>query len=86
VSELDGDPRGSAVAEAVIRPAQAMDLDTVAEGIEIPAQATELTLLGYRTGQGYHYARPMPAETFEDLLDAAEIRSRKDSLLTDIDR
>ena len=70
VSELNGAPQGSAIAEAVIRLAQAMNLDTVAEGIEVPAQATELTLLGYRNGQGYHYARPLPPEEIADLLRA----------------
>ncbi|MFF5235437.1 hypothetical protein [Dactylosporangium sp. NPDC000521] len=43
-------------------------MDTVAEGIEDPAQATELTLLGYRTAQGYHFARPLPADDVEALL------------------
>ncbi|MET3425507.1 diguanylate cyclase (GGDEF)-like protein [Actinoplanes tereljensis] len=68
VSELNGEPQGSAVAEAVIRLAQALHLDTVAEGIEVPAQATELTLLGYRSGQGYHYARPLSAEALTSVL------------------
>ncbi|GAB7052518.1 putative bifunctional diguanylate cyclase/phosphodiesterase [Catenuloplanes indicus] len=68
VSELNGEPEGSAVAEAVIRLSQVLHLDTVAEGIETAAQATELTLLGCRTGQGYHYARPMPAAELEELI------------------
>ncbi|MFI5838937.1 putative bifunctional diguanylate cyclase/phosphodiesterase [Catenuloplanes sp. NPDC051500] len=68
VSELNGEAAGSAVAEAVIRLGQILHLDTVAEGIETPAQATELTLLGCRTGQGFHYARPMPAEALEELI------------------
>jgi diguanylate cyclase (GGDEF)-like protein len=62
VSELNGEPQGSAVAEAVLRLAQALNLDTVAEGIEGQAQADELTLLGYHSGQGYHYAKPMTPE------------------------
>jgi diguanylate cyclase (GGDEF)-like protein len=62
VSELNGDPQGSAVAEAVLRLAQALNLDTVAEGIEEQAQATELALLGYHSGQGYYYAKPMTPE------------------------
>ncbi|WP_305789225.1 putative bifunctional diguanylate cyclase/phosphodiesterase [Symbioplanes lichenis] len=62
VAELNGDPQGSAVAEAVLRLAQALHLDTVAEGIETAEQAAELSLLGYRRGQGYHYARPMSPE------------------------
>ncbi|MEU4235907.1 EAL domain-containing protein [Actinoplanes sp. NPDC026619] len=70
VSELNGEPQGSAVAEAVIRLAQALQLDTVAEGIEVPAQATELTLLGYRSGQGFHYDRPLTVAAMTERLRA----------------
>jgi diguanylate cyclase (GGDEF)-like protein/PAS domain S-box-containing protein len=72
VAELNGSPTASAVAEAVVRLAQILHLDTVAEGIEDEAQATELTLLGCRTGQGYHYARPMDPEDIGALLDSTD--------------
>jgi diguanylate cyclase (GGDEF)-like protein len=52
-----------AVARAVIQMAGALDLDTVAEGIENEEQAERLRRLGYSLGQGYHLAMPMsPAE------------------------
>lgn len=35
----------------------------VAEGIENESQARRLVAMGCRLGQGYHYSRPMPAET-----------------------
>jgi EAL domain-containing protein (putative c-di-GMP-specific phosphodiesterase class I) len=68
VAELNGDPEHAAVAEAVIRLSQVLHLETVAEGIEEPAQATELALLGYRNAQGYLFARPLPPEGIETLL------------------
>ncbi|GAA2521411.1 putative bifunctional diguanylate cyclase/phosphodiesterase [Winogradskya humida] len=68
VAELNGEPEGSAVAEAVLRLARALHMVTVAEGIETAAQANELTLLGYDAGQGYHYSRPLPADAMESLL------------------
>ncbi|MEV4139492.1 EAL domain-containing protein [Dactylosporangium sp. NPDC049742] len=52
--------RQEAVATAVIRMAQALDLAAVAEGIETQEQARMLRHLGYRFGQGYLYARPLP--------------------------
>ncbi|GAA3205605.1 putative bifunctional diguanylate cyclase/phosphodiesterase [Dactylosporangium siamense] len=51
--------RQEAVATAVIRMAQALELSAVAEGIETEAQARMLRSLGYRFGQGYLYARPL---------------------------
>jgi hypothetical protein len=50
--------------------ALALGLDTVAEGIENAAQADCLIGLGYTLGQGYHLARPMPADDLTHLLAA----------------
>jgi diguanylate cyclase (GGDEF)-like protein len=71
VAELDGSKEGSAVAEAVIRLSQALNLETIAEGIENVAQATELTLLGCPLAQGYHFARPLDPDALEALLDSS---------------
>ncbi|WP_067501828.1 bifunctional diguanylate cyclase/phosphodiesterase [Actinoplanes sp. TFC3] len=57
-----------AVARAVIQMAGALGLDAVAEGIENEAQAQVLFGLGYTLGQGFHLARPMPAEALTALL------------------
>ncbi len=73
VAELNGNPQGSAVAEAVIRLGNVRHLDIVAEGvaagIEKQTQAAELSLLGCRTGQGYHYARPLAPEAVQALIE-----------------
>nr|WP_308129355.1 EAL domain-containing protein [Actinoplanes polyasparticus] len=71
--ELDepGSPAAGArqaVAHAVAQLAGALGLDTVAEGIESQEQADRLRLLGYTLGQGYHMARPMPAERMTEML------------------
>ncbi|MEU4237435.1 EAL domain-containing protein [Actinoplanes sp. NPDC026619] len=69
----EGTPEANArqaVARAVIQMAHALGLDTVAEGIENQVQADRLRGLGYTLGQGYHLARPMPAEDFTRLLAA----------------
>lgn len=57
-----------AVARAVIQLANALDLETVAEGIENSEQAAVLRKLGYTRGQGYHLARPMTADGVSRLL------------------
>ncbi|MGI5238228.1 putative bifunctional diguanylate cyclase/phosphodiesterase [Dactylosporangium sp. CA-139066] len=57
-----------AVARAVIQLANALDLDTVAEGVESAEQAAVLRELGYTRGQGYHLARPMTADAVSVLL------------------
>jgi EAL domain-containing protein (putative c-di-GMP-specific phosphodiesterase class I) len=69
VSELDGTVAASAVADAVLRLGEALQVEIVAEGVEDAAQVRELTRLGCRTAQGYHFARPMSAEALMTLLD-----------------
>ncbi|BCY12597.1 bifunctional diguanylate cyclase/phosphodiesterase [Actinoplanes sp. L3-i22] len=63
-----------AVARAVIQLADALGLDTVAEGIENQEQADRLLKLGYTVGQGYHLGRPVSAADLTTRL-AAEQRS-----------
>jgi EAL domain-containing protein (putative c-di-GMP-specific phosphodiesterase class I) len=69
IDDSDADAR-QAVARAVIQLAGALRLDAVAEGIENAEQAARLRELGYTLGQGYHLARPMPAEDMSRLLAA----------------
>ena len=59
-----------AVARAVAQLADALGLDTVAEGIESQEQADRLRRLGYTVGQGYHLGRPMPADQLTEIFAA----------------
>ena len=59
---------GAVVAELVLRLADALGLDVVAEGIETPEQAARLHTLGCRLGQGYHYARPLSVDGVAEAL------------------
>lgn len=60
------DERQIALVRAVIDLAGSLSLTTVAEGIETPAHAALLHSLGCDRGQGYHFARPMPAGQIAD--------------------
>src|SRR5450631_91241 len=53
---------------AMIELGEALGLITLAEGIETAAQARELDRLGCQLGQGYHFARPVPATGIDQLL------------------
>ena len=60
-----------ALARAILSLAEALGLDTVAEGIEVDAQRDTLLALGCKTGQGYSFGKPMPRRR-----SAARPRSR----------
>jgi EAL domain-containing protein (putative c-di-GMP-specific phosphodiesterase class I) len=66
-------PQTSDLATAVIAIGETMRLDVVAEGIELVEQWDTLRSLGCERGQGFLFARPMPAaETLEALRTWAE--------------
>jgi diguanylate cyclase (GGDEF)-like protein len=70
---VDGlhDPKDAALARTIVALADSLDLRTVAEGIEDEDQLACLRELGCRLGQGYLFARPLPAAAFEELLARA---------------
>jgi diguanylate cyclase (GGDEF)-like protein/PAS domain S-box-containing protein len=57
---------------AIVGIGRDLGLDTVAEGIEEPGQLDALRRMGCVLGQGYLYARPLPAPQMADLLGAGE--------------
>jgi diguanylate cyclase (GGDEF)-like protein len=70
VQGLDARPAGAELVRAIVAMADALGLDAVAEGVETEAQRARLRALGCTKGQGYHFARPMPATEATEWLAA----------------
>jgi EAL domain-containing protein (putative c-di-GMP-specific phosphodiesterase class I) len=71
----DGEDRGRlAVAAAVAQLAEYLQLSAVAEGIESEAQLDRLRGMGYRLGQGFYMAKPLPADEAGALMAADPVR------------
>lgn len=64
VRELLAGPQQQAIVSAIIQIATSLKLSTTAEGIEDEATRSRLVELGCEQGQGYLFARPMPAQAF----------------------
>ncbi|GAB1691988.1 putative bifunctional diguanylate cyclase/phosphodiesterase [Krasilnikovia sp. M28-CT-15] len=58
------------VCEAVLRLAELLGLETVAEGIETAEQARRVRDFGCKYGQGYWFAKPVAPDAFAELLRA----------------
>jgi diguanylate cyclase (GGDEF)-like protein len=56
------EPADAAIVTTVIRLARALGLEVVAEGVENVDQIVQLRVLGCDLGQGFHWARAMPAD------------------------
>ena len=61
VDRIDLEPAGGTFVDAILRLAEALGLDVVAEGIERSAQTEALRRFNCGLGQGYYYARPSAA-------------------------
>ncbi|MFN0091793.1 MAG: putative bifunctional diguanylate cyclase/phosphodiesterase [Acidimicrobiales bacterium] len=68
-SASSGNAQGEAFIQAMVKLGHTLELKTVAEGIETADQAAQLREVGCTAGQGYFYARPMPAERIDDVLE-----------------
>lgn len=58
-----------AIVKAIIDIAHALNIKTVAEGVETEEQARILKALGCHTGQGYLFHKPLPLEEFQQKIE-----------------
>jgi diguanylate cyclase (GGDEF)-like protein len=68
VRGLPDDSNDLAICTAVIAMGRALGLKVIAEGVETTAQLAVLRTLGCDVGQGYLFARPMPAAQFFEFM------------------
>jgi EAL domain-containing protein (putative c-di-GMP-specific phosphodiesterase class I) len=61
-------PADETIVTALVRLAHQLGLTVTAECVESPAQADRLRRIGCDTGQGWHFAKPMPAHCVAALL------------------
>jgi diguanylate cyclase (GGDEF)-like protein len=70
ITHIGRDPHVLAVAHATINVIENLGMVSVAEGIEEPQVLAMLQAMGCRCGQGYLFARPMPADRVLDAMNA----------------
>ena len=68
VDDIAESPQEAALAGAIVTLSETLDLKTVAEGIEYPAQLRALQRLGCDYGQGWLFAKAVPADEAGELL------------------
>jgi len=72
VRDIDTDPDDRAIVQAVIQMARALDLQTIAEGVETEAQHQFLRREGCAMVQGYRFCRPLDAQALAAWVAARE--------------
>lgn len=70
VAALQSRAGAAAIVKAIVDLAEALGMETTAEGVEEPAQLAILRQQGATSIQGYLFSRPLPAQQASRLLDA----------------
>jgi diguanylate cyclase (GGDEF)-like protein/PAS domain S-box-containing protein len=73
VAPLSDGPRPAALVRSIIDLAAALDLDTVAEGVENAEQAAILNSLGCHVAQGYYFGYPQPPDGITRLIHSGTL-------------
>ncbi|MBV9662830.1 MAG: EAL domain-containing protein [Actinobacteria bacterium] len=76
IDGITGTPAESSFARAILKLARTLDLETVAEGVEDPAQVESLRELHCELGQGFHFARPLGVDGIDALLQVAALSNQ----------
>ncbi len=63
IDGLGRDAADTTIVSAILGLARGMKLEVIAEGVETDRQLAELKELGCKMGQGYYFARPLPARS-----------------------
>jgi sensor c-di-GMP phosphodiesterase-like protein len=69
---VDGVPEDCSMISAIIQLAHSLNLQMIAEGVETEAQREWLSQAGVEVAQGFLFARPVPANIFEERYLAPE--------------
>lgn len=67
IEDTEDSVRSESIMKHIIRLAKDLSISTVTEGIETKEQLDFLKTISCDIGQGYYFAKPMPAEEFEKL-------------------
>jgi len=70
VADIGTSRQAAALVRSIVKIGQALNLETVAEGVETQEQLDRLIRLGTKLGQGYLFARPLSAEALATFLSS----------------
>ena len=74
--------RKDALLQGIIALCDSLNLVTLAEGIELESQLSQLRRMDCQMGQGFLFGRPSSGAAFEALLTATTLRQRPRSVAT----
>ena len=77
VGAAGGEPQKLGIVRTIVELGHILDLETVAEGIELDEELEQLRALDCDLGQGYRFARPLSADAVVELLSSQAAARRR---------
>ncbi|MEO0455607.1 MAG: EAL domain-containing protein [Cyanobacteria bacterium P01_A01_bin.114] len=74
IRNLDSNLSNRVIVKAIIEMAQGLKIDTIAEGVETPAELATLRQLNCGAMQGYLFSQPLCAKAFEVMIACAQAK------------
>ena len=68
LNNSDYSAKGASILSAILKMAESLKMQTIAEGVETKEQVEFLKSIGCKYVQGFYYSRPLPVEEFEKLI------------------
>jgi diguanylate cyclase (GGDEF)-like protein/PAS domain S-box-containing protein len=81
VSGVEREPQKIGIVRTIVELGRILDLQTVAEGIELDTELEQLRALDCDLGQGYHFARPLSTDAMYALLCEQAAARRRGELV-----
>jgi diguanylate cyclase (GGDEF)-like protein/PAS domain S-box-containing protein len=69
VRDIKNDKSDKAIVRTIVKMAQGLGLEVIAEGVETEEQLQQLRKIGCLCYQGYLFSKPLPIDAFEHLLE-----------------
>ncbi|MBR2794851.1 MAG: bifunctional diguanylate cyclase/phosphodiesterase, partial [Solobacterium sp.] len=73
LNKSDNETKAKMILKNIIRLSENLGIEPLTEGVETRDQFTMLNQMGCRLFQGFYFAKPMPLESFEQMLDHPDI-------------
>jgi len=79
VRNITTDKYNAAIIETIISMARHLNMEVIAEGVETEPELRLLTEMGCQNFQGYYYSKPLPVNTFNELINGVykSVQNRK---------
>lgn len=79
VKDCHVDKNDQAIITGIVTLAKSLNLQVIAEGVELPEQAAFLKDVGCDMAQGYYFGRPVSAADIQEAIDRGDLKVRKRS-------